>query len=254
MKRILKSLLAVFFASSLMALAPASALVTDLSNKKIEIRYSFEGADLILFGSVGKYNLDGPYDVVVLVKGPASKAVVRQKEKVAGIWMNSDQVVFPEAPGYYAVAATMPLSDIKDEELLHTYGIGFEHLHLSTTDGALGDDTISVYKDALSRGRANQGLYRQELDEVTIVGEGLFRTDVHLPSNVPVGDFDVEAFIFQNGALIAKNKISLAVGKEGFERAIYDFAHNKPFWYGITAVFISLIAGWIAGMVGTRKS
>lgn len=38
----------------------AIALVTDLSNKRIEIRYSFDGADLILFGPLDHLRLTPP--------------------------------------------------------------------------------------------------------------------------------------------------------------------------------------------------
>ena len=47
---------------------PAKALEIDLSDKRIEIRYSFKGADLILFGAVGHSELDeavGDFDIVV---------------------------------------------------------------------------------------------------------------------------------------------------------------------------------------------
>ena len=95
-------------------------------------------------------------------------------------------------------------------------------------------------------------MYRQEQDDVTHVGEGLFKTDIRLPANVPVGEFIVETFIFQDGTIKARNRILLTVDKEGFERAAYDYAHEYPFWYGLTAVLVALSAEWLAGVLGKK--
>ena len=72
----------------LIALAPFALsgaatpmLVPDVSARKIEIRYSFAGAQLLLFGAIvypdGRVPEDAP-DVVVVVKGPAEPIIVRE--------------------------------------------------------------------------------------------------------------------------------------------------------------------------------
>ena len=239
----------VFFGPS------AYALVTDLSNRRIEIRYSFNGADLILFGAIGSSAVnpvDDAFDVVIVVRGPEAETIVRQKEKVGIIWINNNELMFPSAPGYYAVAASRPLREIASKPVFESYGIGFDYLPLlaRTSRGLRVPD--KHFRDALFRLQSGQGLYRQEQDEVIHIGEGLFKTDIRLPANVPVGEFVVETFIFQNGAIKARNRIPLSVDKEGFERAAYDYAHNYPFWYGLTAVMVALSAGWLAGVLGKK--
>ena len=233
----------------------ASALVTDLSNKRIEIRYSFDGADLILFGAVGSSAVDpvnDEFDVVIVVRGPEVETIVRQKQKVGPIWVNADSLSFPTAPGYYAVAASRPLADIASDAAFASYGIGFDHLPLlaRTARGLAAPDP--EFRAALFRLQATKELFRQEQDQVVHIGEGLFKTDIRLPANVPVGEFLVETFIFREGSIVARNRIPLTVDKEGFERAAYDFAHGYPFWYGITAVFVALSAGWLAGVLGKK--
>ncbi len=251
--RLFTLILAIFFV--LVGNTPATALVTDLSNKRIEIRYSFDGAQLILFGAVGSSAVDpvnDAYDIVVVVRGPESATIVRRKDNVGGIWINDANLNFPAAPGYYAVAASRPLSEIAHATVYANYGIGFANLPLiARTDRGLMEPDPD-FKKALYRLRAKENLYRQELDSVTLVAEGLFRTDVYLPANVPVGEFLVETFVFQEGSLKARNRIRLNVDKEGFERAAYDFAHGFPFLYGLTAVLVALGAGWLAGVLGKK--
>ena len=231
------------------------ALVTDLSDKQIEIRHSFEGADLILFGAIGDTKVDpgtNDFDVVIVVRGPESPATVRRKEKIGPIWVNRQSITFPKAPGYYAVAATRPLSQIASAASFQEAAIGFSNLRLRANTGGNSTNLPAVYMAALDRIRTSNGLYRQEQDSVKIIGEGLFRTNVRLPANVPVGDFFVDAYVFQKGRQIAHNRISLNVDKQGFERAVFAFAHAYPLLYGFVAVFIALVAGWIAGVVGKK--
>jgi len=235
--------------------AAVQALVTDLSNTRIEIRYSFDGAQLILFGAVGSSTVNpvtSEYDIVIVVRGPNAPAVVRRKDNVGGIWINNENLVFPAVPGYYAVAATRPLEEIANSGVYATYGIGFHNLPLITKSarGLIVPDP--VFKEALFRLRSGEGLYRQEQDTVTKLAEGLFRTDIHLPASVPVGAFDVETFLFQKGSLKSRHRIKMNVDKEGFERTAYDFAHGYPFFYGLTAVFVAIGAGWLAGVLGKK--
>lgn len=233
----------------------AHALVTDLSNTRIEIRYSFDGAQLILFGAVGSSTVNpvtSEYDIVIVVRGPNAPTVVRRKDNVGGIWINNENLVFPSAPGYYAVAASRPLDEIASATVYEANGIGFNNLPLltRTSRGLVAPD--ATFKEALFRLRSTDGLYRQEKDTVIKLAEGLFKTDIHLPANVPVGQFNVETFLFQKGSLKSRDRITLSVDKEGFERAAYDFAHGYPFLYGLTAVFVAIGAGWLAGVLGKK--
>ncbi|WP_374762939.1 TIGR02186 family protein [Yunchengibacter salinarum] len=248
---------------ALMALAGAMALdrgaaravITDLSNDRIEIRYSFRGADLILFGAFGDTRLDDPQtgDVVVVVRGPELPTTVRRKGEVGGIWINQDEIHFPAAPGYYAVASTRPLEEIAAPDVFRQAGIGFHNLRLAIRGGPGTEAQKPAFRDALYRLGTRDGLYRQGRDRVHLLGEGLFRTSVTLPSNVPVGRFQVEAFIFEQGTMKARHGIELTVYKEGFERAVFAFAHDRPFLYGVTAVIIALFAGWLASAVRRRR-
>ncbi|WP_262692097.1 TIGR02186 family protein [Kordiimonas aestuarii] len=235
----------------------ANALVTDLSNRRIEIRYSFNGADLILFGAVGATSINtynDAYDVVIVVRGPEAPTIVRHKERVGGIWVNTNAIRFPAAPGYYAVAASRPLEEIATPVAFASYGIGFKNLPLVADSGTGRGLTVPpiAFRDALFRLRASEGLYRQEIDSVSVVDEGLFRTDIHLPANVPIGNFIVETFVFQKGSMKARHRINMHVDKEGFERAAYTFAHEWPFFYGLVAVIVALGAGWLAGILGKK--
>ena len=93
--------------AALCALGPGRAgaqeLVADLSDHLIAIDSEFTGTDLLVFGAI-----EGEGDIVVLVRGPRSSVVVREKARVFGIWLNASSVTFDNVPSFYALATSRP--------------------------------------------------------------------------------------------------------------------------------------------------
>src|SRR5688572_678711 len=86
-------------------------LVPDISARNVGIRYTFNGTQLLLFGAIiypGGRTPTRQLDVAVVLRGPVQPMVVREKQKIAGIWMNADSHRFGSAPGFYAVASSRP--------------------------------------------------------------------------------------------------------------------------------------------------
>ena len=108
----------------------------------MQIRYSFNGAQLLLFGAVvypGGRPPDRQVDIAVVLRGPVQPILVREKEKIAGIWMNADSNRFRSAPSFYAVASSRPIADLVDERTAAIYELGLHNLQLSPGGGALPD-------------------------------------------------------------------------------------------------------------------
>ena len=123
MKRLSSPLLLAALAPFLLG-ASEPRLVPDVSSRAIQIMYSFNGAQLLLFGAIlypGGRTPTRPADVIVVLKGPVQPIVVREKEKIAGIWMNADSNRFRSAPSYYAVASSKPVKDLVDERTAAIY-------------------------------------------------------------------------------------------------------------------------------------
>ena len=221
----------------------ASPLVADLSRDRIEITTSFSGTRLLLFGAT-----EGVGDVVVVVRGPSRSEVVRKKERILGIWVNRESVTFEDVPGYYFQASTRPLAKIAHKDVLEKYRIGPTRLNLTATEGttpALADS----YRTALLRLKENLTLYSAPTSPIKIIGGRLFRVELVFPSNVPIGKYEAEIFLFQNGRPTSIAKKSLSVRKAGVEATIFKFAHEHSALYGIFAIVVALFAGWLAGAI-----
>ena len=221
----------------------ADYLIADLSDHRIAITSGFTGAEVLLFGT-----RDGQGDVVVILRGPAEALVVRRKARTAGLWLNRDEVVFADAPGYYAVAASRPLADIAPKALFRDLGIGFANLNLSAAySGTLTDP--DPFRDALLRNMTRLGLYSADPATVIFVGGQLFRTTFNFPANVPTGLYHADIYLISLGVVVSRRTTALQISKSGFEAAMFQFARFQPLAYGLVAVAVALMAGWIAGMV-----
>ena len=252
--RRLKLLAAVMLAPLLMGQA-SPRLVPDISARAVEIRYSFTGAQLLLFGAIlypgGRVPKD-PADVVVVLKGPVQPIVVREKQKIAGIWMNADSNRFRSAPGFYAVASSKPISELVDERTAAIYELGLQNLQLSPGGGALPEKERR-FEAGLLELMKREGLYAEHPGGVEISEGVLYRARIDIPSQVPVGTYTAETFLIDKGKVIAAATKEIEVGKSGFERFVAIAARRYSLLYGLAAVLLSLSLGWAAAALFRRR-
>ena len=223
----------------------SAPLVADLSEHLIQITTDFTGTDVLLFGAV-----DGPGDVVVVVRGPVNDQTVRRKERIAGIWINEQSVEFRAVPSFYAIASTRPLDEILDVPTRTRHSIGIDTLRLSAPDAER--DLLPEFRAALERIKINENLYQPDVIDVAFLGDTLFRADFQFPSNVPTGSYVVEVLLVRDGEVASAQTTPLVISKSGIGADIYQFAHVDSFFYGLASLVIALLAGWFAHLVFRR--
>ena len=230
-------------------------LVPDVSDRNVEIHYSFSGAELLLFGAIiypdGRPPEAGT-DVAVVLKGPLEPIVVREKQKVMGIWMNVGRVRFRSAPAYYAVASSRPLAQLIDERTSAIYELGVGNLQLSPGGGA-PTETLRRFESGLIDLRRRDQLYAEYPRGVEISEGVLYRARIQIPARVPVGTYVAETFLIQDGRVIAAAEREIRIEKLGFEGFVAEAAERWSLAYGITAVAVSLLLGWGASAAFRRR-
>jgi uncharacterized protein (TIGR02186 family) len=245
---------------ALLALAPLMmavdkpVLVPDISSRRVQIRYSFSGAQLLLFGAVvypGGRAPDRQIDIAVVLRGPEQPILVREKEKIAGIWMNADSNRFRSAPSFYAVASSRPISTLLDERTAAIYELGLHNLQLSP-GGALPEKERRFEAGLLDL-RSRRGLYSEAPHGVEITGGVLYRAVITIPSQVPVGTYTAETFLIDRHKVIAAATRDIQIDKSGFERTIATAARRHQLLYGLACVALSLGLGWAAAAAFRRR-
>ncbi len=220
----------------------ARPVIADLSLRMIEIDSGFTGTEILLFGARNDAG-----DIVVVIRGPESSYVVRKKERVAGIWVNKQNIVFNKVNGFYAAATSRPLSELRNDSLLKALEIGMDNLDIKPSYVPMLDE--DEFTQAFLDKQMENRLYSPAIEDVSFIGDTLFRTIINFPENIIRGVYTAEIYLFSDGQLIGMQSTPLVVRKKGFDAFVFDFAYNQPLLYGVMAVIMALVAGWVAGAI-----
>lgn len=221
--------------------ALATPLVGDLSNYRIDIDSGFNGTRIFLFGARNDIG-----DVVAVVRGPHRDYMVRRKESIGGVWVNRERMKLFDMPEFYAIAASRPLSEIGAAALFRRLGIGQEFLFSPPADEQRAL-VFLPFAEAFLRHQTQRKLYADNPEPVTFMGETLFKTVVAFPDNIPSGNYTAEIYLISDGEVTGMQSTPITVVKSGVDAFLYDYAHERPFFYGITAVVLALAIGWFVG-------
>jgi uncharacterized protein (TIGR02186 family) len=230
-------------------------LVPDVSQREVNIQSRFTGAELLLFGAViypRGVVPTGRVDVAVVLRGPTAPIIVREKQRIAGIWVNADSIDFRSAPSYYAIASSRPISQIVDARTAAIYELGLGKLQLSPT-GEIRTSELQRFTRGLVDLNRRDGLYAEAGGAVNITDQVLYRARLTIPSSVPEGRYVAETLLIRNGrVIVADDSVTVTIKKTGFERFITIMAQQYGLLYGAAAVLLSLFLGWFAGYVFKR--
>ncbi|MDB5738413.1 MAG: hypothetical protein JWO65_2081 [Sphingomonas bacterium] len=229
--------------------AAKPVLVPDVSDRQVEILYSFTGADLLLFGAIlypGGRAPDKPADVAVVLKGPTQSILLREKQKVAGMWINAASARFRSAPSFYAIATSRPLDQLVDARTAAIYELGLDSLQISPASGGPPEEQRR-FEAGLIDLKRRAGLYVENPRGVENSAGVLYRARITIPARVPVGRYTAETFLIQDGHVVAGAVRDISIGKSGFERFVAEAADRWSIAYGLVAVGVSLAIGWAAG-------
>lgn len=227
-----------------------------LSTDVVSISADFTGADLTIFGALD--NIDpfvarqGRYDVIVVLEGPARPVVVRRKDRILGMWINAQSETFVNVPVSYSVATTRMMQDISDVKTYRQLSLGVDYIYLQPEES---DDpvTIDEFTDALRERKEAARLFSLRVGGVQFLSQNLFRATVTLARNVSVGTHKARAFLFKNGVFLKESSAQLAIVKSGFEQSVFRFAHDYSPAYGVVAVLLAMLIGWMGSLVFRRE-
>ncbi|MEE4348814.1 MAG: TIGR02186 family protein [Pacificimonas sp.] len=253
-------LIALSLALTLSAQAAAQSeipprLIADLSQSRIDIVYTFAGAELLVFGAIqypGGQTPEERPDIVIVVRGPPQSITVRRKSRVLGIWVNTEAARFETAPSFYRAASTRPVPQLVDERTAAIFELSPRFLQLSPT--GMDPARVTTFEEGFLSFREDEELYGADPTGVDLVENILYRARIDIPSTVPVGTYTVEIHLVQEGDVVASTTRTIDIEKSGFERDIYIAAQSRSLAYGLTSVALALLLGWAASAALHRRS
>lgn len=227
--------------------ANARALVADLHPRKIEISHDFLGTEILVYGVRNDAG-----NVVVVIRGPEKNYLVREKKKVAGIWVNGDALRFQNVSSFYSMATMGNLERIRNDNLLEKLNIGVENQSFKAIGKAVNEVDVPKFQAAIKADLESKNLFNPVPTPISFWGETLFRSIIDFPKNIQPGIYNVDVYLFNDGLLTSAQSTPLIVDKVGFEAWAYDFAHKNKTLYGITCVLIAIFCGFIARFLFVR--
>lgn len=229
-------------------------LVPEVSQHEVEVRQGFTGTELLLYGAIldpQGIRAGREYDIVVVLKGPTQSIVVREKQRMAGIWVNGASSEFRSAPGFYALASSRPIQKIVDSKTAAIYEMGLGSLQLSPI-GAIDPARQTRFSSGLVSLMTSEGLYQQNNSGVSVSEQVLYQARIRLPSNVPTGTYTAETLAVRKGRVVASAIAHVEVRKRGFERVVAEFSQDWGLIYGLLVVAVSVGMGMAAGRLFRR--
>ncbi|MBL0769007.1 TIGR02186 family protein [Sphingopyxis sp. XHP0097] len=230
-------------------------LVPDVSSRAIDIQYSFTGEELLLFGAIlypGQRLPDDRADIVVVLKGPVRPIILREKRRVAGIWVNASSIRLRTTPGFYAIGSSRPIDKLVDERTAAIFELGLDNLSMSPT-GFSEAQKLERFEAGLIDLYQRQGLFVQNPGAVEITEGVLYRARIPVPARVPVGTYRAETYLISRGRVLAVAARDVQIRKAGFERFVALAAEHHGFLYGLAAVTLSLLLGYVASAIFRRR-
>ena len=239
----MKKLFLIAFLLLILNFHPANArpIISGISTNEIDIDTNFAGAEVLLFGAKGDAG-----NIIITVRGPKKNYVVNKKSRFLGVWYNKNRIKFKDAYSYYAF-----LSISKDQflnnKLLSQLEIGEDKLKFNIG----GNDNVSEseFKAEFINKLEKKDLYLNHPNSIEFLDETLFKVMLKFPKNITCGTYIVDIYLIDDDNLVAFQSIPIKVSKVGLSSEINEFAYQNSILYGIAAILIAIIAGFVANFI-----
>jgi uncharacterized protein (TIGR02186 family) len=249
---------ALALASLVVRAGPAAAerLIASVSNHRVMITSNYTGVELLLFGAIERNAAaarGGLYDIVATIIGPREPLRARRKQRVLGIWVNTDSHTFVDPPSYLAVLASRPLDAVTSSENQRRLQLGIANTPFpELIHNDIGEVSNDPFRNALIGLMRERGLYSEEPNAVTFITPTLFRAAISLPAQVPIGKYRVDVKLFADRNLIAHTDSAFEIVKVGFEQFVVTAARDHGLAYGLATAMMALLTGWMASVAFRR--
>ena len=254
----MRALLVILLTFLALDTARAERIISALSAEKVEIKSNFTGTDMVVFGSIERdaatVSRGAGYDMAIIMKGPPAHIVTRKKDRIFGIWINRDARSFQSLPTFYVLHSNKPTADLASQKPLSKKQIGMANISFSPVAGSTMQQQKSnkEYIEAYRRLKSNDNLFQVDNSSIDFLTTNLFKSTFHIPAKVPVGQYTIEFYLFNQGSLLAETKNTFRVSKAGFEQIVYDYSRNQSVAFGMIAVLLALFIGWFGGVIFRR--
>lgn len=231
--------------------AAASSARIRLFPDRVDIGAFFQGVEITLHGEIPP-----GCEAVMEIQGAAAREELLRKGRRGGLWMTVGEIRVENAPNLYLVLSSAPnVPQLDGQETPW----GFSALRSRVKfQGALNDQEKDRFFQEFLELKKSEELYdtlpgalktsNSPADRLTLAGTFL------LPAKVPPGNYRVRLSVVKDGRVLEQKNEELEVKMVGFPALLAALAYEHGSFYGVVAVVIAIVAGFIMGFLFKGKA
>ncbi len=235
---------------SLAVSAPEKLKVTPSS---LAIREFFNGSQITVSADVPK-----GADAIVEFKGPAIKDQLMRKGRRGGLWMNVGEIDVEDAPSLYLFLSTDPnvLSATNTADM--PWGYTALQKQVKFSGSAPIGNSAEVFQQflKLKEGGGLFGVFPGSIKVLSGAAEGRSTIEgkIRLPGKISPGSYQICLYVLNRGSLAEKACVDFPVTMKGLPAVLGSLALHHATAYGLLAVFIAIVTGFVTGFVFKGKT
>ncbi|MBI1326877.1 MAG: hypothetical protein GC136_04460 [Alphaproteobacteria bacterium] len=233
-------LFVLFMFCAPLAAQAETGFIFSILKDRVEISSGFHGGSIVVFGVKPA---DG--NVVLVLKGPETRVLVREKNQVLGLWMDTSGVTFHSVPTLYDFASSTTEFSTEEKDILRAQGIGLDALVFEASQKKTPEDLLK-FQEAFIRKAQAEERYAAQPKRLETIKDQLFKIRFTLPATLPEGLYSVEGYLLRNNVIEAKDVQHFDVKPIGFAADIRRFASDSSFLYACFVTIIACLAGLLA--------
>jgi uncharacterized protein (TIGR02186 family) len=217
---------------------------------RVKMNITYNGADVVIAGDI-------PSDAEAFVRviGKPEHQKLKKKERVLGLlWMNRGSVTIDNAPAVFLLYPSEALAALEQSQsgAWQHLGLGIDAMEARLEILPATEDKDAIFREFVKlKERANLYGTSRHAISYSEKGDGMksFSCRATLPSNVPQGQFTIEAVAIKGGNILARGSARIRAKETGITARLSSLAFNHGTLYGVLAVLVAIFAGLITGMI-----
>ncbi|MHB1390395.1 MAG: TIGR02186 family protein [Thermoleophilia bacterium] len=226
----------------------ASAMTAMASDDDIKIGLTYHGSTVDISGVTRP-----DVDLIMKITGVDATEKLMRKDKIAGMWMNVEELTLNNVPEIYYLRSTRDPETILSADQLQQYVIGYPVLRekIDLTPAKPADQRVKLLDDFIKYKESGK-LYSRTVGAIDVkpdAGGEAYSVTLDWPYQAPPGEYKVEVFAVQNGQVVDSAQSQVTVERDGAIKSLSDMAKNNGALYGLAAIGVSVTAGFGVGIV-----
>jgi uncharacterized protein (TIGR02186 family) len=212
----------------------------------------FQGSQITVSADIPKGG-----NAIIEFKGPAGKVQLMRKGRRGGLWMNVGEIDVEDAPSLYLFMSTPSAVPSESNNANAQWGYAALQKQVKFSSSAPAGQSDELFQQFLKL-KESSGLYGVFPGSIKVLSgasgdRSTIQGAIRLPGKISPGNYQICLYVLNKGSLAEKQCVDFPVTMEGLPAILSSLAHHHGTVYGLLAVFIAIVTGFVTGFVFKGK-